>query len=1151
MQEILEKHCLDENANGLLLLSMPTGFGKTYNILEFIYKYYKDFAAENRKIFFVTNLKKNLPYNELHELFKADDAEDAFNKHVLFIDSNDGAIIDNLLSIDSQIPTQFKNESYTGLKSIIEILKNNVKLPKTVKKNIEEQIRKELEPAFRRSISEHLHKEFKTKNERLKAIKNNPNYRWIGNLYPSVFTDEKTILFLSMDKFVLRNTTLVERSYYFHERLIEKAVVFIDEFDTTKEHVLKNIIEFGFRHRINLLDLFLNVHNHLMESDYPESLLRESEQRKKMSGGKNWRSPNEIIDILRQKAKDIFEKYNLQHTCKSHKEFSSDKRNFLFYDFQFHHVLNARNKRIEVVQDIKNRTNWIKTLEAGKEGPGINIRSLLSEIAGFLTYFQRGISYLADNYCLLKIEDDTNQETFLYELAVRTVLNTFRLDADIVDFLTDNIMERNMLFNLRSKNNALQRQSFYDTGFRYHDIVDSDEHDTLSKIYMYNFYRTPESFLAGVCSKAMVVGVSATAGLNTNIGNYDLEYLRSRLGQAFFRVSGEPLERIKKQFMERTSGYDQISIKTEFIGTDNPEKSLETLQSLLDDKEAAVALMNKVKSSNPDADEQQIDYIISRYVRSLIAWKYFQDNSGIHAFLCFFNKFPKSGDPKFDLNVFLEYAQMIQDGFISSDNNPVSETIVVITSDDFDTKKTDLLADLGSGKRRFILSTYSTTGIGQNLQYPIPESVHPIQVNGFSSTRREMDIDAIYLDRPTNLIVNIFKNTIPNEEFIKYIFQLEFLMENGAISPKVFETKLDDAFHRFVGSHRQKRRAEDFISLYNTEAYTRFLNKIVIQAIGRICRTNMKSPIIHILADSSIRKHLTQFFLPDDVIPVREYKVLLDSVGEKTIIPTNIEEFQNRASNQSNRTAAFIYSQLKTQWTEGRVKQWHELREQVLKHPTIHQKEKCDPNWIPIYVELPSPRHSYRFTQERDYRDTEVFFSIDKGKQEVSERAARLPELMAIEQLRKLFEENNWATSFPESELLLAPPMFNNIYKGALGEVCGRHILQEILRIKLEELDVSEFELFDFKAANNIYFDFKLWNDQIAVSADEHIPKIRRKMEECHANRVFIINILGKSGDEFRPIISSDGGIIEVPFICQGNSFNEKALAFIMEEFYK
>ncbi len=1150
MQEILEKYCLNKKANGLLLLSMPTGFGKTHNVLDFIYKHYKDFVVYKRKIFFVTNLKKNLPYQELQERFRANGAEDAYNKHVLFIDSNAEAVINHLLSIDSQIPDQFKTKNYNQLKSNIEALKNNGKLPKTVKSILENAIHNELEPSFRKFISEHLHREFKTKKKRLDAIKNDPDYQWIGNLYPAVFTDEKTIIFLSMDKFIRKNTTLVERSYYFHERLLEKAVIFIDEFDATKETVLGSIIESGFRHRINLLDLFLNIHNHLMESEYPEGLLRESEHRKKMAKGKNWRSPNEIIRGLRQNAKDISEKYNLRHTYKSHKEFSSNKRNFLFYDFQFHNVLDARNKRIEVVRDDKNRTNWIKASEVKTESSDINILYLLSDIARFLTYFQRDIGYLADNYCYLKKEDDTNQDAFPFELAIRTVLNSFRLDADIVDFLTDNIMEENMLFYLRSKNSAIQRQAFYDVGFSYHDIVDSDEHDTLSKIYMYNFFRTPESFLLGICSHAMVVGISATAGLYTNIGNYDLEYLRSRLGRTFFRISGNHIQRIKEQFSKITRGYDNVSIKTKFIGPENPEEILAMLQSLLDDKEAAVALRNNVKYSNPDADEQKIDFIISRYARGLIAWKYFLENSGIHAFLCFFRKFPKSGDPEFDLDVFLRYAQMIQDGVTSAGNEATFKTIVILTGDDFDENKTNLLADLGTGKRRFILSTYSTIGSGQNLQYPIPESVHPIHVNELSA-RNDMDVDAIYLDRPTNLLVNIFKDKINNEEFIKYLFQLEFLLENGAISPKAFKSKLDEAFHRFVGRRKPKKRVEDFTSLYQTEAYMRFLNKIVIQAIGRICRTNMKAPVIHILADSSIRKQLSQFSLPDDVIPVREYTALLESAGEKTIIPANIEEFQNRGSNRSNRTAAFVNRQLKTPWNEDSVRLWQKLRKYVLKKPAIPEKEDCDPDWNPIYVELPFPGRSYRFTQEKDYRDTEVFFSTDKGKQEVSECTARLPELMAIEPLRKLFEENNWATSFPESRLILTPPMFNNIYKGALGEVCGHHIIQDILKINLKELEVSEFEKFDFKAADNIYFDFKLWNDQTAVSANEVIPKIRKKMEDCHADRVFIINILGKSGEDFHPTTSSDGKIIEVPFVCQGNSLNEGALAFIMEEFNK
>lgn len=1148
MRELLEQHCLDEDANGLLLLSMPTGFGKTHTVLDFIYEHYHDYAAQKRKIFFVTNLKKNLAYKELKERFKADNAEEDYNRHVLFIDSNAKSVVNHLLSVDSEIPDQFKMGNYNLLRSYVETLANKGTLPKTVTETLQDQIFKELEPEFRKSIISYLRQEFKTKEKRLNAIKNNREYQWIGTLYPAVFTDEKTVIFLSMDKFVRKNVPLVESSYYFQKRLIERAVIFIDEFDATKERVLKYIIESGIRYRIDLLDLFLTIHNHLMENEFPESLLRESEQRKRVTSGKDWSSPRDIIENFRERSDNLFVKYKLHHTCKSHGDLSSAKRSFLFYDYQFHHVLNAQHQRIVVVQDTQNRTNWIETLDAETKGSGVDIRSLLRDISVFLTYFQRYVGYLAENYCQVKNEDPTVMEAFPLDLAVKTVLNNFRLDPNNVRYLTDAIMEHNTPYRLHAKVSDLQSKGFYDTGFSYYDIVDSDEHDTLSKIYMYTFPRTPESFLMEICSQAMVVGMSATAGLYTNIGNYDLEFLRSRLGNSFVRPSGASLQRIKEQFSERTCGYDQVSIKPDFFGTDNPEENLEALQSLLDDREAAVALQRMVESNNSDANENQKYFIFSRYVRALTAWEYFLKHSEIHAFLCFFNTSPRTGNPVFDLSVLREYAEMIQSRHISEDNEPVSNTVTVLEGEGFEANKARLLDDLKSGKRRFVLSTYQTIGAGQNLQYPIPESFCPVKINDLPG-QKKIDFDAIYLDKPTHLIVHTFSEDLKDEEFVKYIFQLEFLVENGAISPKTFESKLDEAFHRHVGKHRKKRGVEDFVSLYQTEAYKLYLILKIIQALGRICRTNMKAPTIYVLADSSIKRYLSHFSLPEDVIPVREYTALLESARKARVAPEGYADLQNRASNRSNRSAAIIYGLLNNPWNEERVQLWQEMREQTLKHPSIPSKEDCDPRWSPLYVELPLPGHSYRYVQDDDYQNIEVFFSTENEAQIVSEKAAKLQDLMTIEPLRELFVERGWATCFPDGELMLTPPIFNNIYKGALGEACGRYILEDILEIPLKELEISEFERFDFKTENKIYVDFKLWNDRFAVPADEIILKIRDKMEKCDANRVFIINILGWPGEEFHPIVSSDGKIVEIPFVCQGGSFSTEALAFIKKEF--
>ncbi|MBH8554067.1 hypothetical protein I8751_17185 [Nostocaceae cyanobacterium CENA357] len=122
-------------------------------------------------------------------------------------------MINNLLKLDQEIPDKFKNKIYLQLKKYIEMLQSE-QLPSDFKENIKTDIRKNVEPAFRDIIKRILSENFKTKKARLSAIKNIQDYQWIGKLYPAVFTDDKIILFLSIDKFVAQNTTLIEPSYY-------------------------------------------------------------------------------------------------------------------------------------------------------------------------------------------------------------------------------------------------------------------------------------------------------------------------------------------------------------------------------------------------------------------------------------------------------------------------------------------------------------------------------------------------------------------------------------------------------------------------------------------------------------------------------------------------------------------------------------------------------------------------------------------------------------------------------------------------------------------------------------------------------------------------------------------------------------------------
>ncbi|PLX98983.1 MAG: hypothetical protein C0622_11115, partial [Desulfuromonas sp.] len=586
MKNILEEYCLPDYMKGLLLMSMPTGFGKTHNVMDFIFENYPTLESQGRKIIFITNLKKNLPTEDLKKRFVAAGLEKNFDEKVLFIDSNIDTVIENLPQISGEIPERFKTDSYKQLQGHIEALSTKG-LPNNVRTTLKSELRKYAEPAFRKFITDHLMGEFRSKKDRINAIKGNKKYRWIAKLYPSVFTDEKTVLFMSVDKFFRKNTTLIEKSYYFTQRLTKDALIFVDEFDATKDSLLRIIIESGIKHRVNLLDLFLNIHSHLQQSECPEILLTESEKRAQLAEEFGWAPLPEIVDNFKENAKRIFDKYSLQHTCKSHSDFSSEKRNFLFFDYQFHHVLDAKGKKIELVSDAENKANWIKASKKSKGSGGTDIRSLLGEVSGYLKYFQRGIEFLADNYRHLKEEGNEDGEAFPLEASVRTVLNHFRLDGDDIDFLTNNIMEGAYPYGVKTKEKVPFGQYFYDIGFRYHDIVDNDDHDTLSKIYMYNFAQTPEAMLAGICSQAMVVGISATAGLHTNIGNYDLEYLKHSLGENYHELHKSHISRLKKDFEAATKGYSDINLNVEFLGPADISSAFDDLASLMQDEEAA------------------------------------------------------------------------------------------------------------------------------------------------------------------------------------------------------------------------------------------------------------------------------------------------------------------------------------------------------------------------------------------------------------------------------------------------------------------------------------------------------------------------------------------------------------------------------------
>lgn len=436
---------------GLFLLDMPTGFGKTYSVLDFMVDNYDAPEFKDKKIFFVTTLKKNLPDKELREHFAKRGKADDYDKYCLRIEANADMVVEKLdelyrarkIPVAITMKQEFK-DLHGSVKLLNEYRDKKRELKGTSKdiinvlcKNAEDAIRKQQEGAFRKVIESEL-KQFRTPKEKLKNIANNPEYHWIGELYPAVYTRAKRIFFMSMDKFFLGNTTIIESTYSFYNNDITKnAIIFIDEFDATRDRLLNQIITRGLENHIDYLGLFHRVYASLKTRDFPAELTTASKlQQTYLDEHKNAKNPMEIIEGFGGVFDETYNRFAMQYSFKTEEDGKGDRsRNFIFNDLQFHSVFEGENAFIDIDTDMKAKQNWLRFTKRRPTEKDGGVLSLLASVKGCLTYFQNGARNLSFNYKHHKDEDKRpGDDDYTFENAIESVLTEFHLSREQIDY---------------------------------------------------------------------------------------------------------------------------------------------------------------------------------------------------------------------------------------------------------------------------------------------------------------------------------------------------------------------------------------------------------------------------------------------------------------------------------------------------------------------------------------------------------------------------------------------------------------------------------------------------------------------------------------------------------------------------------------------
>ena len=934
MKQAIVNFCKSTDT-GLFLLDMPTGFGKTYSVLEFMVDYYDSPEFKDKKIFFVTTLKKNLPDKELREHFAKRGKADDYDKYCLRIEANADMVVEKLdeLYRARKIPAaitmkqEFK-DLHGSVKLLNEYRDKKRELKGTSKdiinvlcKNAEDAIRKQQEGAFRKVIESEL-KQFRTPKEKLKNIANNLDYHWIGELYPAVYTREKRIVFMSMDKFFLGNTTIIEPTYSFYNNDITKnAIIFIDEFDATRDRLLNQIITRGLENHIDYLGLFHRVYASLKTRDFPAELTTASKlQQAYLDEHKNAKNPTEIIEGFGGVFDETYDRFAMQYSFKTEEDGKGDRsRNFIFNDLQFHSVFEGENAFIDIDTDMKAKQNWLrftKRRPTEKEG---GVLSLLASVKGCLTYFQNGARNLSFNYKHHKDEDKRpGDDDYTFENAIESVLTEFHLSREQIRYLKPIVMGGQVKSKKDKKDSNGKMslkyfdRSVYNRGFRYYDFIDDPNHSMRSEIQLFDFQDSPERILLHLSEKAQIIGISATATLDTVVGNYDLEYLQRMLQDKYYVMPEADRCRLQESFQTFVANYDKVNIHVEPVSY-NADDRVE-LSEIFNGNEALI----KKYAEKLSISFERVEYAKNNFIRVVKVMKAFILNDSVKSFLCLNNKLPQENKGLFDIKLLEEFADAIIKLY-GIKGLKGKDLLYSINSEDYDAKRAEFIQRLSKGEKLFVISSYNTVGAGQNLQYKAPGNATIVAVNDYDRGDMEKDFDCIYLEKPTNLLVNVdSKKGIEAEDLIRFVYQMEFLMERGEVSRKDGIAVIKDAFICFSGGYTfSGKKGEP----YKTDSVNNFAIRTLIQAVGRICRTGLKNPDIYIYVDNTI---LTDYDLsvveqrmlnPEFAELVKVGKTYYNGQANENL---DIAVMENRAGTLALK-AMQIINELKRNWTDDSI----------------------------------------------------------------------------------------------------------------------------------------------------------------------------------------------------------------------------------------
>lgn len=1192
---------IDSHKTGLGIVELPTSIGKTYSTFECIAKYTEDWAkyvkthakkGSFRQILFVTSRKNNLQNgrrqsadgeeDELQGLRKAYANRgrlDKYDEEVLFLNALPEILKDNLQTLTSNRVIQSylcKLPEYENLTKKVKqmatstALQEDPELYAEVSKEATKlyfEFRKRILPAYR-------HEKNETRKMTLTELGEMEGYDWIFSLYPDLLIPKRKVLLMSFNK--LLDGRVYERPAcaFRSSQFLKNKIVIIDEFDSTKQTVKDRLATEQSEHQVDFLQLFHNIYSGA-KTIWTSPSFEEIDQK---LGDINY-SLEKVMERAEKRRLD----YKLDYTYKTDGDLRDTNQAFIFMDNATRTITKTGGGMQIVARPSDGSVSLLLCRQEDKLPDDFYLDGAIRWVTGFLKQFANYVQRFAINYAEQrnKESEETLEASMSFEDAFRSYLYKYGISRNEMtpNHPTRLLMDMADASNISSRRNSGLRQGYdyYIDGFTYYSMEDAPHHDDNTIVFMVDIPITAESMLVKMSKSALLIGMSATAGIPSATGNYNLNWCQENIEDYFDVVEEYPelAKEVDDFLYKRYEPYREgkITIKTHVIDSgkvaqnqsnilgDGRTVPCKILQGWGIPNKEAIRIEALVKKSLLHINKDKYNYSVLRYYNLMKVMLDFAGRKHMQSLIYLGSKAADgneddeepTGRYRFDKWMIRKLVCAVNHLLILNEGEKIDVAYVYAkgfdaTMDNIRLRLSDRNTD-GTPKvpeRLIIISAYASVGIGQNMQYPAPSAYlqHLIRLTPRgeenADTYKDKDIDGIYLGDITHLVSNFGTDKITEKELIINIFQAEELNANWEITPETKEKNIRTAFNHLGESYPTVNELRPCESIRSERS------RQVIQAVGRIGRSNQRCKEVNIYIDSSVLYGLHKDTLERRFTSPEMEEITKLFVQSNTFTATEQQLLiLNRAATMSDRTSEAVNRRRKAAqhegyWETGVMEWWQEMRELVKKYPTATQEERDSNDFIQFnYIDNGGqPVCEYLFSvNNRFYDHQRVWFGDEAGfihsdedhrpypksKDDhsplvlnMSEENMRLDIILKYPGLRKWWVSKGYAEHIDSKPYIMSPFLYTEIYKGSVGEEVGRFILQAETGWHLLDItDPQKFEKADFVIDDKPgeYVDFKHYSAVTLRDGSEELKHALDKLEAMGGKRMYIMNIIKAGGN--------------------------------------